>query len=108
MCKESDKLTSGVSLSASMHAWLLLLAQLLAQLLASVFASVYTELLLKGGGEVAHGVTTNLQNAYMYLHSMVWNGAFLLAQGRLAEPIWRPSSHPRSSPSWRSCLPSAW
>jgi len=107
MCKESDKLTSGVSLSASMHAWLLLLAQLLAQLLASVFASVYTELLLKGGGEVAHGVTTNLQNAYMYLHSMVWNGAFLLAQGRLAEPIWRPSSHPRSSPSWRSCLRSA-
>lgn len=103
MCKESDKLTSGVSLSASMHAWLLLLAQLL----ASVFAGVYTELLLKGGGEVAHGVTTNLQNAYMYLHSMVWNGAFLLAQGRLAEPIWRPSSHPRSSPSWRSCLRSA-
>ena len=84
MCKEADKLTSSASLSASVRAWLLLLAQLL----ASVFAGVYTELLLKGGdGGLARGVTTNLQNAYMYLHSIVWNGAFLMAQGRLSEAV---------------------
>jgi drug/metabolite transporter (DMT)-like permease len=80
MCKEADKLTSSASLSASVRAWLLLLA--------SVFAGVYTELLLKGGdGGLARGVTTNLQNAYMYLHSIVWNGAFLMAQGRLSEAV---------------------
>jgi len=82
MCKEADKLTSSASVSASMHAWLLLLVQLL----ASVFAGVYTELLLKGG-EIAHGVTTNLQNVYMYFNSIVWNGLFLMAQGRLSEAV---------------------
>lgn len=60
MCKESAKLTSNVSVSANVHAWFLLLIQLL----SSVFAGVYTETLLKGV-ELAHGVTTNLQNVYM-------------------------------------------
>ena len=82
MCKESDKLTSSASLSASARAWLMLLAQML----AAVFAGVYTEVLLKGG-EVACGVTTNLQNAYMYLHSILWNAVFLLAQGKLSEAV---------------------
>jgi len=82
MCKESDKLTSTAGLSASTYAWLLLLAQMS----ASVFAGVYTEVLLKGG-ELAFGVTTNLQNVYMYFHSILWNAAFLLVQGRLEEAI---------------------
>ena len=89
MCKESSKLSSGVAMHANMRAWLLLLTQLL----ASVFAGVYTELLLKGGPPArlpvhgdrakAGGVTTNLQNAYMYAHSILWNSAILLWQGRL-------------------------
>ena len=58
---------------------------LLMQLLASVFAGVYTELLLKGAA--GPGVTTNLQNAYMYAHSVLWNSAFLLAQGRLWDAL---------------------
>ena len=108
MCKESAKLTSAPALHASAHAWALLAAQvtctarssmhtpcacphnvhpadpctlwarLAPQLLASVFAGVYTEVLLKGS--VGPGVTTNLQNVYMYAHSIVWNSAFLLAQ----------------------------
>jgi len=82
MCKESAKLTSSHALDANMHAWLMLMMQLL----ASVFAGVYTEVLLKGDGG-SGGVTTNLQNAYMYMHSVLWNSAFLLAQGRLGEAL---------------------
>ena len=81
MCKESAKLTSAPTLHANVRAWLTLLTQLL----ASVFAGVYTELLLKG--PAGPGVTTNLQNAYMYAHSVLWNSAFLLVQGRLGEAI---------------------
>ena len=81
MCKESAKLTSAPTLHANARAWLMLLMQLL----ASVFAGVYTELLLKGAA--GPGVTTNLQNAYMYAHSVLWNSAFLLVQGRLGEAI---------------------
>lgn len=84
MIKESAKLApGGGGLAANLSAWLLLLVQML----ASVFASLYNEVLLKGGGERAAGliVTTNLQNAFMYLQSVVWNGIFLAYQGRLGE-----------------------
>ena len=87
MVKESAKLTSSEGLRANQAAWLLLLCQML----ASVFAGVYNEVLLKGDGAVAPpgggGVTTNLQNAYMYFQSVAWNGVFLLAQGRLGEAL---------------------
>jgi UDP-sugar transporter A1/2/3 len=90
MVKEASKLSSTLTLVASLHAWMLLLAQLS----ASVFAGVYTELLLKGvagivpvGSSKTGGVTTNLQNAFLYTHSIGWNALFLVAQGRLGEAL---------------------
>lgn len=83
MCKEAGKLASAGGLHANASAWLLLLVQML----SSVFAGVYNEALLKGAGGERRGVTTNLQNAYMYFSSIVWNAAFLLAQGRLGEAV---------------------
>ena len=56
-------------------AWLLLGTQML----CSVFAGVYNERLLKGDGAETR-VGTNLQNAYMYLNSVLWNAVVLLAQ----------------------------
>jgi len=50
---------------------------------------VYNEVLLKGvkgsgGGEAAR-LSTNLQNGFMYLNSIIFNGGLLLWQGRLGE-----------------------
>eukprot|EP00440_Ansanella_granifera_P001343 gb/GFBE01001446.1/.p1 GENE.gb/GFBE01001446.1/~~gb/GFBE01001446.1/.p1 ORF type:complete len:327 (+),score=59.05 gb/GFBE01001446.1/:1-981(+) len=83
MCKESDKLTSLGGLAANVSAWLLLLIQMS----CSVFAGVYNEALLKGTGAEQRGVTTNLQNAFMYLQSVLVNVCFLFWEGRLGEAI---------------------
>ena len=80
MVKESAKLSpDGGGISANMRAWMLLGVQMM----SSVLAGVYNELLLKGGSHAK--VTTNLQNSFMYLQSVVWNGLFLAVQGRLGE-----------------------
>ncbi|CAE8703309.1 unnamed protein product [Polarella glacialis] len=83
MCKESRKLTSGSGLTANLFSWILLLCQML----ASVSAGIYNELLLKGKGSNREGVTTNLQNVFMYLQSVLWNGALLLAKGQLGDAL---------------------
>uniref|UniRef100_A0A6S9UKE5 Uncharacterized protein n=1 Tax=Chrysotila carterae TaxID=13221 RepID=A0A6S9UKE5_CHRCT len=82
--KESAKLSHGTDvMQADLRSWALLLAQML----CSVFAGVYNEMLLKGTGSGAVPVSTNLQNAYMYLNSVLWNGLFLLQQGKLNEAL---------------------
>lgn len=85
MVKETTKLTSSSGLSANMSAWLLLGLQML----CSVLAGVYNEVLLKSDGARSANikVTTNLQNAFMYLNSILWNGAFLAADGTLDEAL---------------------
>jgi len=85
MCKESAKLGSAAGVNANSFAWL----SLLGQMLCSVLAGVYNEVLLKSDGVKPAGVkvTTNLQNAFMYLNSIVWNGIFLAAKGTLDEAL---------------------
>ena len=80
MVKESAKMGDSASFHQNSAAWLLLLVQML----SSVGAGVYNEVLLKGGGDEGRGlvVTTNLNNAYMYFHSVVWNVAVLILQAR--------------------------
>lgn len=83
--KEMAKLSSNSALSANLFAWLLMLAQML----SSVLAGVYNEFLLKGAEEPRGGIkiTTNLQNGFMYLQSVLWNGAMLAYQGKLTEAV---------------------
>ena len=98
MVKESGKLSPGGSgLSANLGAWLLLGVQML----ASVLAGVYNEMLLKGGGERSGElkVTTNLQNMFMYLQSVVWNAVFLSMQGKLGEALSATNLEVVTSPS---------
>ena len=88
MAKESSKLTSTEGIQQNRHAWLLLLIQML----SSVCAGVYNEVLLKGEDSSPTAdsgilVTTNLQNAYMYLMSVFWNLLVLTYQGRLGEAV---------------------
>jgi len=72
-------------MNANVGAWL----SLLGQMICSVLAGVYNEVLLKSDGAKPSGVkvTTNLQNAFMYLNSILWNGAFLAAKGTLDEAL---------------------
>ena len=60
--------------------------------MCSVLASVYNEVLLKGENKAEDGVrgggiTTNLQNAFMYFQSVLFNMLFLLVQGKLGEAV---------------------
>lgn len=84
MMKESAKLTAGEAQS-NLEAWVLLLIQMV----ASVFAGVYNEVLLKGDANApGHpGVTTNLQNCFMYFQSVLWNALFLMYQGKLGVAV---------------------
>ena len=84
VCKEAPKLfgSAGRVPPAVASAWLLLAFQMV----CSVFAGVYNEKLLKGDGKSVR-VGTNLQNAYMYLNSIVWNLAFLVLNGKLDEAV---------------------
>ena len=98
MVKEGAKLApSGGGLSANAGAWMLLGVQML----ASVLAGVYNELLLKGGNERAGGlkVTTNLQNGFMYLQSVLWNASILAYQGKLGEAFAQENLRAVCSPS---------
>jgi len=82
--KESPKLMSSGSLPPAVaSAWLLLATQML----CSVFAGVYNEKLLKGDGGSQAKVGANLQNAYMYLNSILWNVIVLVVNGRLGEAV---------------------
>ncbi|KAL1523042.1 hypothetical protein AB1Y20_018003 [Prymnesium parvum] len=85
MCKEAGKLGSAATVHANLGAWVLLGAQML----CSVLAGVYNEVLLKSDGVKPAGVkvTTNLQNAFMYCNSILWNGAFLAAKGTLEQAL---------------------
>eukprot|EP00933_Yihiella_yeosuensis_P082957 TRINITY_DN97004_c0_g1_i1.p1 TRINITY_DN97004_c0_g1~~TRINITY_DN97004_c0_g1_i1.p1 ORF type:complete len:354 (-),score=50.93 TRINITY_DN97004_c0_g1_i1:211-1272(-) len=85
MVKESNKLfaASEDEKKANMLRWLLLLFQLS----CSVFAGVYNEALLKDDGGPDTGVTTNVQNMFMYIQSVFWNAIFLMIDGKLGEAI---------------------
>lgn len=84
MLKECTKFTGqGAEFKANLSAWLLLLCQML----ASVFAGVYTEVLLKGTDVDSTGVTTNIQNLFMYLQSVIFNLIALVVQGKLSDAI---------------------
>eukprot|EP00931_Biecheleriopsis_adriatica_P080678 TRINITY_DN5402_c0_g1_i3.p1 TRINITY_DN5402_c0_g1~~TRINITY_DN5402_c0_g1_i3.p1 ORF type:complete len:319 (+),score=32.86 TRINITY_DN5402_c0_g1_i3:52-1008(+) len=83
MCKESHKLTSLAGMQAGVSAWFTLALQML----CSCAAGVYNELLLKGKWVESRGVTTNMQNAFMYLQSIAVNTCFLLWNGRLVDAV---------------------
>ena len=84
ICKESAKLTQQAPLHTAASAWLLLLCQML----CSVFAGVYNEVLLKSTpSSSSRAIPTNLQNAFMYFNSVVWNLLFLVAKGSLHEAV---------------------
>ena len=85
MIKEASKLSSASGISANLMAWLLLGVQML----SSVLAGVYNEVLLKSDGARSPTVkvTTNLQNAFMYLNSILWNAVFLAAKGDLGKAV---------------------
>lgn len=82
MCKESGKVTT-FGFQANLSSWFLLLVQML----CSVLAGVYNEVLLKGSDSAKRGVTTNLQNAFMYIQSIVVNFVVLIWEGKASEAI---------------------
>ncbi|CAE7242638.1 senju [Symbiodinium pilosum] len=82
MCKESGKVTT-LGFQANLSSWLLLFVQML----CSVLAGVYNEVLLKGSDSTAGGITTNLQNAFMYFQSILVNGILLMWQGEVSSAI---------------------
>lgn len=79
MMKESGKFTGEGSKQESFAPWVLLFMQMC----CSVGAGLYNEVLLKD--EVAPEVTTNLQNAYMYFHSVLLNIILLIFNGTFWE-----------------------
>eukprot|EP00435_Cladocopium_sp_Y103_P006063 s2872_g1.t4 len=82
MCKESGKVTT-FGFQANLSSWFLLFVQML----CSVLAGVYNEVLLKGSDSAKRGVTTNLQNAFMYIQSIVVNFVVLIWEGKASEAI---------------------
>lgn len=82
MCKESGKVTT-FGFQANLSSWFLLFVQML----CSVLAGVYNEVLLKGSDSAKRGVTTNLQNAFMYIQSIVVNFVVLIWEGKGSEAI---------------------
>lgn len=82
MCKESGKVTK-FGFQANLSSWLLLLVQML----CSVLAGVYNEVLLKGAESAKRGVTTNLQNAFMYCQSILVNGVILIWEGKAGDAV---------------------
>eukprot|EP00438_Fugacium_kawagutii_P004061 Skav200552 [mRNA] locus=scaffold2256:25017:27325:+ [translate_table: standard] len=78
MCKESAKVTT-FGFQANLSSWFLLFVQMLCSVLAGV--------LLKGSESAKRGVTTNLQNAFMYMQSIVVNFVVLLWEGQASEAI---------------------
>lgn len=83
MCKESGKVTTFGGFQANLGSWFLLLVQML----CSVLAGVYNEVLLKGSDSAKRGVTTNLQNAFMYMQSILVNLVVLIWEGKAGEAL---------------------